>query len=160
MTILAALISIWGIFNVYFFFKSLIMVRKNKLGCDFTYWWSFLTGAFVWEDLFVFSIFHMASVAITLYFRDLKIWVVMYSVFWIVRAAGEVLYFFLQQFIEPKHHPHYINGMFTPIRSIFGDISEQKCFIIMQVSLQVVLMTASLTLIAVFVNWNSINLPI
>jgi hypothetical protein len=130
-------------------------VRNDKDKLSFIYRWGFLVGAFVWEDLFLISLFFSFSLMLVLLVSDIRVGLLIFNVFWIVRSGGEVLYFFLQQFFEPKHHPHSIDEHFILVRRIFGDISTQKCFIIMQVLLQLSLVVFICLLILLLSQWNS-----
>lgn len=154
------LLYIWIAICLILFFLSIKKVRSNKKGCDFIYRWGFFIGAFVWEDLLIFSLFHIGVSVITIIFGDFKLWLLFFVVFWLVRSAGETLYYFLQQFIQPKHHPHYINAHFESLRNIFGNISEQKVFIILQVTMQVVLVVSIVLLFLLLQSWSSISLPL
>ncbi len=84
---------------------------------------------------------------------DMRYWLLLFILFWIVRSAGETLYFFLQQFIQPKHHPHVLDEHFRFYRRIFGDISEQKCFILTQVVHQTILTLSLFALILLLRSW-------
>ncbi|NCS86272.1 MAG: hypothetical protein AUJ41_02660 [Candidatus Pacebacteria bacterium CG1_02_43_31] len=145
----ALLISTWGILNLSLAIISIYKIRKNTKKCDFIWWWTFFAGAFVWEDMFVFGILHSSLVLFSLLTQNNTYWLVGFLVFWIVRSAGETLYFFLEQFIVPKHHPHSISTHFVPLRKLFGNISDQKSFIIMQVLMQSILVTSIFSLILV-----------
>ncbi|MDP2930642.1 MAG: hypothetical protein Q8N56_03500 [bacterium] len=129
-------------------------IRQNKEKCDFIYWWGFIAGAFVWEDMLVLGLLHAGIAFMSLALNNNLVWLVGFLVFWIVRSAGETLYFFLQQFIVPPHHPHNIGGHFGPIRKLFGNISDQKCYIISQVSMQSILVICILCLIYILKNYS------
>jgi hypothetical protein len=145
------LITIWGLLNAVLSAISVAKIRKNKDKCDFIYWWGFLSGAFVWEDMFVFGILHALLVFVTIVvFQNPIFWLISFLTFWVVRSFGETLYFFLQQFILPQHHPHKISAHFVILKRFFGDISEQKCFILMQITLQSVTVICLLGLFYVF----------
>jgi hypothetical protein len=150
IAILAACIFLFAsIFSWY-------VIRKGKGIIGFIYRWGFLIGAFVWEDLFVFSIYGFVASIITFLVGQYRIALLFFVIFWIVRSAGEAGYFFLQQFIQPKHHPHYIDDRFKLMRRIFGTISYQQCLILMQVMFQVVLMIAIASLILLLFNWHTL----
>lgn len=123
----------WGLLNLCLAFMSYSNIRNSKDNIKFIYNWGFIFGAFVWEDLQVFSLFNIALSVFTVLIGNLLPGMVLMVIFWIVRNAGETLYFMLQQFIEPKHTPHEIDLHFKLLRKFFGKISTQKCFIIMQV---------------------------
>lgn len=128
-----------------------IVIYKGKI--HFTYTWAALMGGFVWEDVLIFSIYGGISSIVTLLFGDYKIGVLFFLVFWIVRSAGETLYFFLQQFIEPKHDPHAIDSHFVILRKIFKSLSYQQCLIIMQITFQSIMMLSIVSLIVLLKYW-------
>ncbi len=148
------LISAWGILNLALSIISIFKIRKNLKNCDFILWWTFIAGAFVWEDMLVFGILHSGLALFSLLMHNNNYWILGFLVFWIVRSAGETLYFFLEQFIVPKHHPHYITEHFVALRKIFGDISDQKAFIIMQVLMQSILIVSIFSLILLLTGQN------
>jgi hypothetical protein len=144
------------ILNLYLLFLSFYRIRKNTERAEFIYQWGFLIGAFIWEDLFLISLFLSSASVVVLLVQDIRVGFLLFNVYWIVRSAGEVLYFFLEQFLEPKHHPHEIDEHFKIIRRIFGNLSTQKCFIIMQVTLQLGLVTFISCLIYLLWNWHTL----
>ncbi|RJR26825.1 hypothetical protein C4561_03530 [candidate division WWE3 bacterium] len=125
-------------------------IRRNSNECEFIWWWAFPIGAFVWEDVFVLGLLHAGMAGLALYLGRPEIWIVFFLIFWLIRSVGETLYFFLQQFIQPRHHPHYIDSHFVVIRKLFGNISEQKCFIIMQVTMQSITVLSAIGLVLIF----------
>jgi len=133
---------------------SFIRIRWGKKIAEFTYNFGFLIGAFVWEDMFVFSVYGLAASIATVWLGQWKYGLLFFLVFWMVRSAGETLYFFLEQFIEPKHFPHYVDEHFDLVRKIFGKISYQQCLIIMQVTFQIIMMTSIVGIITLLFAWN------
>ncbi|MBI3379657.1 hypothetical protein HY029_02805 [Candidatus Gottesmanbacteria bacterium] len=130
-------ILLYTILHIILFLVSFFKIRNNNLGTlDFIYKFSFPFGAFVWEDLLIFSLFNLVIVITLLAFKDLRIGLLLFIVFWIVRSAGETIYFFLQQFFHPKYHPHFISAHFWILKKFLGKLSDQQCFIIMQVTFQ------------------------
>jgi hypothetical protein len=127
--------------------------RGNKLA-EFMYQWGFIIGSFVWEDSFVFSVLGTLASAITIYLGELKYGALFFILFWLVRSAGETLYMFLEQFIEPKHYPHNFDTYLGPMHFLFGKISNQQCFIIMQVMFQSITVISLFSLIFLIQNWN------
>ncbi|MFA5894280.1 MAG: hypothetical protein WC851_00715 [Candidatus Shapirobacteria bacterium] len=104
--------------------------------------------------MFVFSVYGLFASLATTWLNQWKYGLLFFLVFWLVRSIGETLYFFLEQFIEPKHYPHYIDEHFWLIRRIFGNISYQQCLIIMQVMFQVIAMSSIVGIIALLFAWN------
>jgi len=147
-------ILICGVANLLLSVISLFKIRQDKEKCGFIYWWAFIAGAFVWEDMLVFGLLHASIAFISLILNNNLIWLVGFLVFWIVRSTGETLYQFLQQFILPSHYPHAISGYFGPIRKLFGDISDQKCYILLQVLMQSVSIICIFCLIYILRNYS------
>ena len=135
---------------------SWLKIKNGAQVAEFIYSYGFLIGAFVWEDLLIFSAFGLAASIATIFLNQWKFGLLFYLVFWVVRSAGETLYFFLQQFLVPKHHPHYLNDHFGLLRRLFGKISYQQCLILMQVFFQIIMMTSVVCLITLLFSWNKI----
>jgi hypothetical protein len=147
------------IFNLFFFASflvSLFQVMKEKNKCIFIYPWAFFIYAFVWEDLMIISLFFLGLINLSVFFHDARIALLGAILFYCVRSAGETLYYFLQQFHQPKHHPHDIDYHFDTLRKILGPISYQKSLIILQVVQQMSLTCALTALTVVLINWNNI----
>ena len=142
-----AFLILFGVINLLLALYSIPKIKQDKKSVSFIWWWAFINGSFVWEDMLVFGLLHFGFAIVGILTQNITIWVICFLVFWMVRSAGETLYFFLEQFIVPKHHPHYIEDQLKPLRKIFGDIDEQKCFIIMQVIHQSVLISSIIALI-------------
>lgn len=142
-----------SIFFLTLFYLSYRRVKSSGDTFGFIYQWAFWLGAFVWEDLMVFSLYHAVATILALALRDLRVLLLMVGVFWVVRSAGEAIYFFLQQFHLPKHYPHELHNFLQPVRRIFGDISDQKSYIIMQILHQSIAMSAAAGLILLLLNW-------
>lgn len=129
-------IVIFGISNLLLAILSVSKIKESPKKLNFIWYWGFLSGAFVWEDMLIFGILHSLVSFFIVFAQNSEIWIIYYLIFWVVRSSGETLYFFLQQFIQPKHHPHKITTHFDQLKKLFGNISDQKCFIIMQVVMQ------------------------
>lgn len=68
--------------------------KKNAYGSSSLF---NLMGAFVWADAVVFGLFWVLVVSFSLYLSDWTLFLLVLSVFWVVRSAGEVIYWFNQQ---------------------------------------------------------------
>lgn len=137
-------------------FLSYSKIKNTKALLTFIYWWATPLGAFVWEDLLIFSIYNLLATLVVWAIGDIRIGLLFICIFWMIRSAGEAHYYFLQQFLRPKHHPHYVHEEFAPIRKIFGTISDQKIFIMMQVYQQSLAVFATVGLILLLKNWAKI----
>jgi hypothetical protein len=120
----------------------------------FIYRWASPLGSFVWEDLLIFSLLHIIFISTGLLLQDFRIIALFTLVFWAVRSTGEALYWFLQQFHQPTVYPHDQYKDFKLIRFILGDISNQRCFIIMQIFWQCITVASLTVLILLLLNWN------
>ena len=130
-------------------------VYNSKNAFRFIYNWGFFLGVFVWEDMVLISAFNLAIAMLTIIIKDIRIGLLFFLVFWVIRPAGETLYFFMQQFNRPLHAPHNIHWHFKGLKRLFGNISLQKCFILMQVLFQLVMIVAVSLLILLLKNWST-----
>lgn len=136
---------------------SYYQIRFQSGKIQFIYRWAFPVGSFVWEDLFIFSLYGLFATLVTLITQQLRLGLLFFIVFWLVRSIGETMYFFLQQFIQPKHAPHYLDNIhFIVLRRLFGPLSKQQCYIIMQIVFQVITMIALVSLVVLLMNWHSL----
>lgn len=79
--------------------KETILAKPYKV-CE-------IYGSFVWADHVVFGFFWSIVSLITFLLNDLFLFLLIFSLFWLVRATGEVVYWFLQQFHpRPGNEPH------------------------------------------------------
>ncbi|MBI5044369.1 MAG: hypothetical protein HZC02_00375 [Candidatus Levybacteria bacterium] len=66
-----------------------------------------LFGSFVWADQVLFSLFWVFVSVVTLLMHDFLLFFLIFSLFWVVRSSGEVMYWFMQQFHpRPGNEPH------------------------------------------------------
>ena len=133
--------------HLFLFALSFYKVFKSKEKLEFIYAWAFIFGAFVWEDLLVLSFFNIFFAFVVYILGDIKIGIIFLLVFFIVRAFGETIYYFLQQFNSLPPYPHRLHAHFKALRSILGDISDQKCFILGQVLFQCITVLSTVLLI-------------
>lgn len=154
---LYAILVIWTSIHLILLLLSLNKIKNSGNEVKFIYSWGFIFGAFVWEDLIVFSILNIGISLLVLIVRNLLPGLILLTVFWLVRSAGETAYFMFQQFIQPKHHPHEISLQLKILRKLFGKISNQKCFIILQVFHQTNLVIFAFILIMLLKYWPEIR---
>ncbi|MFC1790498.1 hypothetical protein ACFLZP_03380 [Patescibacteria group bacterium] len=108
------------------FVLSFFKIKNSKNEFGFIYPYFFVIGAFVWEDLLIFSCLGFISVLLVLLSANPKVGLLLFLLFWLVRSAGEVLYYFLQQFLRPKFMPLHTDKHFILIRKVLGNIPDQK----------------------------------
>jgi hypothetical protein len=99
---------------------------------DFTpmlYWFGLPYGAFVWGDLFVFSILWTIILIFLIRMKNPRyFWVALFS-FWLIRSLGEANYWFLQQF-----HPETIPwGQYFDRFFIFKNMTDPEFWVFNQI---------------------------
>jgi len=62
--------------------------------------WLWPMGAFVWGDVLVLAIFWIIASIVAYALDSPLLFLLIFSVFWVVRSAGEVMYWLLEQFSE------------------------------------------------------------
>lgn len=84
-------------------------VKRNPIGLTrFLY----PLGIFVWADAVIVGAFWILSTLVVLFLNDWILFLLIFSVFWVVRSLGETIFFFNQQFsrtvrVPAKHLPLY-----------------------------------------------------
>ena len=66
-----------------------------------------LIGAFVWVDAVIFGAFWFITSLVTLYLQSWILFLLALSIFWLVRALGETIYWFNQQFSHRNRNPYH-----------------------------------------------------
>lgn len=151
-------ISLFALLHLFLAILSYFKIRNSNDKTGFIYQWGFLFGAFVWEDLFLISSFTFLACIFILAVRDIRIGLLIFTIFWVVRCTGESIYFFFQQFIQPKFMPHAIGPhLDTNLRTIFGKISNQKAYMLMQVFYQLLAVVALCFFVFLIKNWQMLG---
>ena len=97
-------------------------------------WFGLPFGAFVWGDLFVFSLFWLVASLILIALRNPTYFQVVFFLFWFIRSAGETVYWFLQQF-----HPDTIPwAEYFPQVWFLAAVREREFWILFQITWQVI----------------------
>lgn len=151
-------LKLWCVLMLFMFFLSFFLVRNSGDEVTFILWASPI-GAFVWEDLFVFSLANVIGSVTVLLLDDVRYAFLFADIFWIVRSLGETFYWFLQQFNQPAEYPHnsYMWNNQPILDQVFGDVSNQKYFILFQISWQVITVFSVLFLIFILKNWEELG---
>lgn len=96
-------ISIFSLFAAVGSIKGFIESKKgNSLGLTYIFR---PFGAFVWADMAIFGIFWALSGIVALFLQDWYLFLLIVSLFWLVRSMGETIYWFNQQFSTRKRNP-------------------------------------------------------
>ncbi len=150
---------IWLVINVVALITSYLSLRDAGQEVTFIVPWGTLWTAYIWEDLLVFSIFNILGVIIVKLIKDNRYFILLQILFFLIRAIGEIFYWFLQQFTINTPYPHnQYDWENNPIcNAIFGQLSDQKYFIIYQISWQVIIVFLITGLIYVLKNWDKLK---
>lgn len=76
--------------------------KKNAYGTDKVL---NLYGAFVWGDIVVFGLFWTMASLLVIYLNDWVLFLLLQSVFWLVKSVGETIYWLNEQFAVKKRNP-------------------------------------------------------
>jgi len=98
------IVLIYGLVNFLVFLKGFYETKYKKSAYGPTPLLSIL-GMFVWGDAVVFGLFWTVSSITTWYLKDWYLFLLIFSVFWIVRSLGETIYWFNQQFSKINRNP-------------------------------------------------------
>lgn len=98
------LILIFVLLNLLVFFKAFYECKYKKNAFGLTPWLTVI-GAFVWGDGVVFGLFWFLVSAVVLVLQDWFLFLLIASVFWVVRSLGETIYWFNQQFSTLDRNP-------------------------------------------------------
>jgi len=109
--------------------------------------WLFWMGAFVWADAVVLGIFWLIVLLVAIVFlNDWLLFLLIYSVFWMVRAFGEIIYWLNEQFASKHRNP--------PEKFwIYKIFPNESVWFVLQVYWQCILVGAIITSIYLFSLW-------
>jgi len=139
-------VGLFSLFNLLVFLWSLYQCNKKHNNLQVTYGLLPL-GIFVWADGVVFGLFWFVAGAISLYLSDWILFLLVFSVFWLVRSLGETIYYFNQQFSQIKRIP----GRTLPGYKIFKD--EYTIWFVYQITAQSITVISIITTVYLFNLW-------
>lgn len=134
--------------NLMIFVSALYQCRYRRNGLGMTYPLVPL-GIFVWADGVVFGLFWTLSSLVSLLLGDWILFLLIFSVFWLVRSVGETIYYFNQQFSTIKR----VSGKALPGYSMFGD--DYTIWFVYQIVAQVITVVSIITTVYLFHRWLS-----
>ncbi len=139
-------ITLFAVFNFLVFIFSLYQCKykNNNLGITYPL---LPLGIFVWADGVIFGLFWLGAAIVSLALNDWVLFLLIFSVFWLVRSVGETIYYFNQQFSEVKRMP----GKSLPGYKIFND--EYTIWFIYQITCQVITVVSVITTVYLFNLW-------
>ncbi len=98
------IIVIWGVSSFILFVKGFKESKDNKNSYGITPYllpW----GVFVWGDAVVFGLFWTLVSFAVLFLKDWILFLLIISVFWVIRSLGETIYWFNQQYSNINRNP-------------------------------------------------------
>ncbi len=97
-------ISIFALTNIVVFIKGFYESKYKKNVFGLTRPLLFF-GMFVWGDAVILGLFWSLTAFVCLLLQDWLLFLLITSVFWMVRSLGEILYWIIQQFSQIKRNP-------------------------------------------------------
>lgn len=98
------IVILYGLQNLLAFRKGFYEIKDKKNAYGLTGAFGLL-GIFVWGDALIIGPFWLISSVIILFLQDWYLFLVILSLFWVVRSLGEVIYWISEQFTERHHNP-------------------------------------------------------
>lgn len=98
------LILVFFLINLFVFLKGFYesKYKKNAFGLTRPL---LLLGIFAWGDAVIFGLFWIITSIVTLVLKDWYLFLLVISIFWVVRSLGETIYWFNQQFSPINRNP-------------------------------------------------------
>ena len=98
------LLTLFSLVNLLVFIKAFneCKYKNNSYGKTKPLW---VLGIFVWGDALIFTPFWILVSTIALVLHDWVLFLLIISVFWVVRSLGETVYWFNQQFSKINRNP-------------------------------------------------------
>lgn len=106
-------------------------------------------GAFVWGDLFIFSLLWLVISATLLLLKKYEYLWTTFFIFWIIRSLGETFYWFLAQF-NPNNLPWPLHFLEL---GIFKSLTDLEIYVAFQVFWQSITVLSSIGLIFQIKGW-------
>lgn len=128
-----------------------IGVRKVRNNRTFSLTpWLYPLGIFVWGDAPILGLFWTLVGVVCYYLNSLPLFLLIVSVFWLVRSVGETFYWFLQQFSMVKRNPpDQLYG--------YRFVKDESIWFMYQLFWQCMTVISVIFTIYFAFNWNTIN---
>ncbi len=95
------IVGLFGMFALSGFLAGLKNCRKNPWGLTPVF---NIIGAFIWTDAVVFGLFWSIVCSVVLILSNWILFLLILSIFWLVRSIGEVIYWLNEQFAVNKRN--------------------------------------------------------
>ncbi len=93
-----------GFLGLIFFLTSLLQIKNRKNVYGLTPFLFFL-GGFVWGDMFILGPFWLIVSLMSLILNNFNLFLLIVSLFWLVRSFGEIIYWINEQFAGKNRNP-------------------------------------------------------
>ena len=90
-----------GVLAAIFAIGGIVKIDKPYI----RFWPLNVIGGFVWGDAIIFGTFWLVASILSLCLQNWFLFELIFLCFWLIRSAGETLYWFLQQFSVAKREP-------------------------------------------------------
>jgi len=99
-----AVLLVYGLVNFFVFVRGFYecKIKKNAYGLTPSL---LILGIFAWGDAVIFGPFWTGSVIVSYFLKDWNLFLLIVSVFWVVRSLGETIYWLNQQFSTVDRNP-------------------------------------------------------
>jgi hypothetical protein len=94
----------FAVINTLIFLKAFHEVKHKQNPFGLTYPLVFI-GSFVWGDAVIFGLFWTLASLVTWWLKDWNLFLLIVSLFWVVRSLGETIYWLNQQFSSLNRNP-------------------------------------------------------
>ena len=98
------IIFIFGLISLFVTVRGIfeLLIKKNHFKEPrFLFW----LGIFVWGDAVILGIFWFLTFLICFFLQDWILFLLIISIFWVVRSLGEIIYWINQQFSQINRNP-------------------------------------------------------
>jgi len=119
---------------------------KYKQGAFTRTPWLYPLSIFVWADAVVFGAFLGLSALICFLFSDFILFLLILSLFWLVRSIGETIYWFCEQFAT--NHKNPVDTL--PFQNVFHG---EAIWFVFQIFMQCVTVVTAITTVYLFSLW-------
>jgi hypothetical protein len=108
-TLETIVVALYGILSLTVFALGLYQSIKKRSPYKGTVYLSWM-GIFVWGDALTIGLFWFLASSVTLLMSDWLLFLLIVSIFWVVRSAGEAIYWLNQQFVKDNKYYEKIIG--------------------------------------------------
>lgn len=132
---------IFALINLLVFLKGFYECKYKKNSYGLTQFFAPL-GIFAWGDAVIFGLFWVLAALVSLLLADWYLFLLIVSVFWVIRSLGETIYWFNQQFSSKVHDWNKPENL--PLHSVFHNDSIWYIYQIIMQCISVVAIISTL----------------